>query len=97
MQVIAYGDRVEFVPQKKISVMRGFLKGINTDFEREEYRHCVPKMLIFKILQVYVISPTITIHKRVFTFILCPSPIFFPVSGRIYQAGVEPNSLFSWS
>jgi hypothetical protein len=32
MQVIAYGDRVEFVPKKNISAMRGFLKGINTDF-----------------------------------------------------------------
>ena len=38
MQVIAYGDRVEFVPQKNISAMRGFLKGINTDFEREDDR-----------------------------------------------------------
>jgi AbrB family looped-hinge helix DNA binding protein len=38
MQVIAYGDRVELVPQKKISAMRGFLKGINTDFEREDDR-----------------------------------------------------------
>ena len=38
MQVIAYGDRVELVPQKKISSMRGFLKGINTDFAREDDR-----------------------------------------------------------
>jgi AbrB family looped-hinge helix DNA binding protein len=38
MQVIAYGDRVELVPQKKISEMRGFLKGINTEFEREDDR-----------------------------------------------------------
>jgi len=38
MQVIAYGDRVELVPQKQISAMRGFLKGINTDFEREDDR-----------------------------------------------------------
>jgi AbrB family looped-hinge helix DNA binding protein len=36
MQVIQYGDRIELVPQKKISEMRGFLKGISTDFEREE-------------------------------------------------------------
>ncbi len=38
MQVIAYGDRVEFVLQKNISEMRGFLKGINTDVEREDDR-----------------------------------------------------------
>ena len=38
MQVIAYGDRVELVQQKNISAMRGFLKGINTDFEREDDR-----------------------------------------------------------
>ena len=38
MQVIAYGDRLELVPQKNISAMRGFLKGINTDFEREDDR-----------------------------------------------------------
>ena len=35
MQVIVYGDRVELVPQLKISDMRGFLKGIHTDVERE--------------------------------------------------------------
>ena len=38
MQVIAYGDRLELVPQKNISAMRGFLKRINTDFEREDDR-----------------------------------------------------------
>ena len=38
MQVIVYGDRLELVPQKNISAMRGFLKGINTDFEREDDR-----------------------------------------------------------
>ena len=38
MQVIVYGDRLELVPQKNISAMRGFLKRINTDFEREDDR-----------------------------------------------------------
>ncbi|WP_040433477.1 AbrB/MazE/SpoVT family DNA-binding domain-containing protein [Chlorobium ferrooxidans] len=36
LQVIQYGDRIELVPQKKISTMRGFLKGISRDVEREE-------------------------------------------------------------
>ncbi|NTW69680.1 MAG: AbrB/MazE/SpoVT family DNA-binding domain-containing protein [Chlorobiaceae bacterium] len=38
LQVIQYGDRIELVPQKKISTMRGFLKGISTDVTREEDR-----------------------------------------------------------
>ena len=39
MQVIGYGDRVELVPQKTISEMRGFLKGVSTDVEREEEKY----------------------------------------------------------
>ena len=38
MQVIEYEGRVEFIPERDISEMRGFLKGINTKFEREEDR-----------------------------------------------------------
>jgi AbrB family looped-hinge helix DNA binding protein len=38
MQVIEYDGRIEFIPEKDISELRGFLKGINTEFEREEDR-----------------------------------------------------------
>jgi AbrB family looped-hinge helix DNA binding protein len=38
IQVIAFGDRIELVPERKIGEMRGFLRGINTDFEREGER-----------------------------------------------------------
>lgn len=36
MQVLAYGDRIEFIPIKSIKAMRGFLKGLNTDVHREK-------------------------------------------------------------
>ncbi len=35
LQIIALGDRIEFILLKKIKDARGFLKGINTDIERE--------------------------------------------------------------
>jgi AbrB family looped-hinge helix DNA binding protein len=35
MQVIEYEGRVELIPDRDISELRGFLKGINTEFERE--------------------------------------------------------------
>ena len=35
VRVIQYSNRIELIPDRKISEMRGFLKGINTDFERE--------------------------------------------------------------
>jgi len=38
MQVIEYDGRVEFIPERDIDELRGFLKGINTEFEREEDR-----------------------------------------------------------
>jgi AbrB family looped-hinge helix DNA binding protein len=38
MQVIEYDGRIEFIPERDINELRGFLKGINTDFEREEDR-----------------------------------------------------------
>ena len=38
VQVIEYGNRIELIPQQKISRLRGFLKGINTEFEREPER-----------------------------------------------------------
>ena len=38
MQVIEYEGRSEFIPEKDIAELRGFLKGINTEFAREEDR-----------------------------------------------------------
>jgi AbrB family looped-hinge helix DNA binding protein len=38
MQVIEYGNRIELIPEREMASMRGFLKGMNTDFEREDDR-----------------------------------------------------------
>ena len=38
VQVMAYGNRIEMIPEKNMSEMRGFLKGIKTHFERESDR-----------------------------------------------------------
>ncbi len=38
MQVIEYEGRVEFIPERNISELRGFLKGMNTEFKREDDR-----------------------------------------------------------
>lgn len=38
MQVFEYAGRIELIPERDISDLRGFLKGINTDFEREKDR-----------------------------------------------------------
>ncbi len=38
MQVIEYNGRIEFIPERDIEELRGFLKGINTEFKREEDR-----------------------------------------------------------
>ena len=38
MQVIEYAGRIELVPERNIKELRGFLKGINTEFKREEDR-----------------------------------------------------------
>ena len=38
MQVVEYEGRIELIPDRDIVELRGFLKGINTDFEREEDR-----------------------------------------------------------
>jgi AbrB family looped-hinge helix DNA binding protein len=35
LQIIQLGDRIEFLLLKNIKDARGFLKGINTDIERE--------------------------------------------------------------
>ena len=38
VQVLAYGNRIELIPLRKLSDMRGFLKGIDTDVDREPDR-----------------------------------------------------------
>jgi AbrB family looped-hinge helix DNA binding protein len=38
MQVIEYEGRVELIPERDITELRGFLKGIDTSFVREEDR-----------------------------------------------------------
>ena len=35
MQVVEYNGRIELIPERDIKDLRGFLKGINTAFERE--------------------------------------------------------------
>jgi AbrB family looped-hinge helix DNA binding protein len=38
IQVLLYNDRIEFIPVKPLSQMRGFLEGIDTTVERENDR-----------------------------------------------------------
>jgi AbrB family looped-hinge helix DNA binding protein len=38
MQVVEYDGRIELIPERDIKDLRGFLKGINTEFNREEDR-----------------------------------------------------------
>ena len=38
IQILVYGNRIELIPLKKISDMRGFLKGISTEVDREPDR-----------------------------------------------------------
>lgn len=38
MQVLAYGNRIELIPEKEITEMRGFLRGIDTSVDREPDR-----------------------------------------------------------
>lgn len=35
VQMIAYGNRIELIPEQGIKEMRGFLKGIDTEVPRE--------------------------------------------------------------
>ena len=36
LQVISFDDRIELVPVRPMREMRGFLKGMNSSFERDE-------------------------------------------------------------
>jgi AbrB family looped-hinge helix DNA binding protein len=38
MKVIEYDGRIELIPDRNISELKGFLKGINTDLVREKDR-----------------------------------------------------------
>ncbi|HNS56463.1 MAG TPA: AbrB/MazE/SpoVT family DNA-binding domain-containing protein [Smithellaceae bacterium] len=38
MQVVEYDGRIELIPERDIKELRGYLKGINTEFTREEDR-----------------------------------------------------------
>lgn len=38
MQVVAYGNRIELIPERDIRHMRGLLRGIDTSVEREDDR-----------------------------------------------------------
>jgi len=38
LQVIAYDGRIELIPERDISELRGFVRGINTDLQREPDR-----------------------------------------------------------
>jgi AbrB family looped-hinge helix DNA binding protein len=38
VQMVVYGDRIEMVPLRKISEMKGFLKGIDTTIGRDPDR-----------------------------------------------------------
>ena len=38
LQVVPYRNRIELVPVQNIKEMRGFLRGMETDFEREPDR-----------------------------------------------------------
>ena len=38
MQVVEYEGRIELIPDRDIKELRGFLKGINTNFQREDDR-----------------------------------------------------------
>ncbi len=35
MQVVEYAGRIELIPERDIKELRGFLRGINTEFKRE--------------------------------------------------------------
>lgn len=38
MQVVEYAGRIELIPERDIKELRGFLKGINTEFKRDKDR-----------------------------------------------------------
>ena len=38
MQIVEYEGRIELIPDRDIAELRGFLKGIDTEVEREEDR-----------------------------------------------------------
>jgi AbrB family looped-hinge helix DNA binding protein len=35
MQIVEFAGRIELIPERDIKELRGFIKGINTEFKRE--------------------------------------------------------------
>jgi AbrB family looped-hinge helix DNA binding protein len=40
IRIFEYNGRIELIPERDILELRGFVKGINTEFEREPDRSC---------------------------------------------------------
>lgn len=38
MEVMVYGNRIEFIPIQPMKSLKGFLRGMDTDIDREEDR-----------------------------------------------------------
>ena len=38
MRAMEYDGRIELIPERDVEELKGFLKGINTEFEREDDR-----------------------------------------------------------
>jgi AbrB family looped-hinge helix DNA binding protein len=38
LQILEFAGRIELIPERDIKELRGFLKGINTEFNREDDR-----------------------------------------------------------
>lgn len=38
LQIMEFAGRIELIPERDIKELRGFLKGINTEFNREDDR-----------------------------------------------------------
>jgi AbrB family looped-hinge helix DNA binding protein len=38
MQVVQYGERIEFIPVRPMAEARGLLRGMTTDFDRDDDR-----------------------------------------------------------
>jgi len=38
LKILEFDGRIELIPDREISELRGFLKGINTEFDREDDR-----------------------------------------------------------
>lgn len=48
LQVQAYGNRIEFIPVKRMNEMRGFLRGIDTTVPRDSHRLSASRLCFFR-------------------------------------------------